>query len=174
MLHKFADSLSRSHTAEDCPAWLEIYRKAFPSMSTMISHREDGQHQRAGIDRSVILHNGKQVWIDEKARFRHYCGDILLEYLSNTRTGALGWVEKMLLCDYIAVAYLPSGCAFLLPVIQLQSAWEINREQWITQYGTIAAKNQGYETLNTPVPTNILFSAMGGQLRVSFNPVVRS
>ena len=34
----------------------------------MVDHRDDGEHQRAGIDRSVILANSKQLLIDEKVR----------------------------------------------------------------------------------------------------------
>jgi hypothetical protein len=37
-------------------------------MAAMIDHRQDGEHQRAGIDRSIVLNNSKQILIDEKVR----------------------------------------------------------------------------------------------------------
>ena len=84
VVHDFSESLAASHRASDLPIWQEIYRQAFPNMVACIDHRDDGEHQRAGIDRSVILSNSKQVLIDEKIRYKDY-GDILLEYLSNDR-----------------------------------------------------------------------------------------
>lgn len=167
-MHDFKEKLKMSHEAEDLPCWAEIYHKAFPNVAAIISHRDDGEHQRKGIDRSVILTNAKQIWIDEKARDREYGGDILLEYISNDRTGALGWVEKPLLCDYIAVAYIPSAIAFLLPVLQLQAAWAKNREEWVARYKLPPARNSGYSTLNAAVPTDELYPAMGSFLRVRF------
>lgn len=59
--HNFADSLEKSHEAESMPFWGEVYQKAFPNMVAMPNHRQDGDHQRQGIDRSVIMNNGKQV-----------------------------------------------------------------------------------------------------------------
>lgn len=126
--HSFKESLAFSHEADELPFWEQCYKKAFPTMQAMLNHRDDGDHQRQGIDRSVILANGKQLWIDEKVRKKDY-GDILLEYVSNDRTNAPGWVCKPLLCDYIAYAIIPSSKCYLLPVPQLQAAWVENNEK---------------------------------------------
>lgn len=169
-VHDFRRSLTFSHNCSDLSCWAEIYEKAFPTVRAIIDHREDGQHQRAGIDRSVVLAGGKQLYIDEKVREKDW-GDIALEYVSNNRTGALGWVEKHLLADYIAYAFLPSGRAYLFPVPQLQAAWAANRSMWLSKFGTIKAANAGYETLCCCVETNELFKAIGKCLRVSFTPI---
>lgn len=178
-VHDFQERLAFSHAAEDWPVWEEIYRKAFPSFSAMIDHRQDGEHQRAGIDRSVILSNSKQILVDEKARdpksltpedWKRY-QDILLEYLSNDVTGAPGWVCKPLRADYIAYAVMCAGLCFLLPVPQLQLAWSNNSTEWIAQFGKKPARNPGYRTWSCPVPVNTLFPAIGKCLRVSFRPV---
>ena len=63
-VHDFSDSLAASHRASDLSIWEEIYRKSFPDFLAMVDHRQDGEHQRAGIDRSVILENSKQILID--------------------------------------------------------------------------------------------------------------
>jgi hypothetical protein len=174
--HDFAESLQASHDATDLPIWRYIYRQAFPSFLAMIDHREDGEHQRAGIDRSVILKNSKQILIDEKVRFRNRItgkvySDIALEYISNDRTKAPGWVCKPLRADFIAYAIAPLGRCYLLPVLQMQLAWERNHVKWLAEYRSISAQNMGYKTLSLPLPPDVLFPAIGGALRVKFSPV---
>ena len=172
MSHNFNKSLASSHAAEDMPFWEETYRKAFPTMVAMINHRQDGDHQRLGIDRSVVLGNSKQITIDEKVRFKAY-GDIALEYLSDRDRKVPGWVCKPLLCDYIAYAIAPIGECYLLPVIQLQAAWQRRKDVWMG-YRTIVAENEcngrSWVTLSKPVKVQELFNAIGACLRVSFTP----
>lgn len=166
-VHDFADSLAASHRASDLPIWEEIYRKSFPDFLAMVDHRQDGEHQRAGIDRSVILQNSKQLLIDEKIRWKPY-PDIAVEYLSNDRTGAPGWACKPLRADYIAYAIAPLGMCYLLPVIQLQQAWRRKGELWKASCFIVRAPNRGYTTLSAAVPVHELFSEIGRALRVPF------
>ncbi len=166
-VHDFADSLAASHRASDLPIWEEIYRKSFPDFLAMVDHRQDGEHQRAGIDRSVILENSKQILIDEKIRWKPY-PDIAVEYLSNDRTGAPGWACKPLRADYIAYAIAPLGMCYLLPVIQLQEAWRRKGEIWKARCFIVRAPNRGYTTLSAAVPVHELFSEIGRALRVPF------
>lgn len=162
-----------SHAASDLPIWEEVYRKAFPDMVAMIDHRQDGEHQRAGIDRSIILANSKQILIDEKVRDKAY-PDVLIEFTSNDQTNAPGWAEKPLRCDYIAYCKKPLKQCLILPVIQLQTAWKQNKDYWLYDYGFKQAVNQNgngrqvYATLSCPVPDNILFKAIGQCLRISW------
>lgn len=178
--HNFKESLAISHAAEDLPIWKEIYQKAFPNMVTMVNHRQDGDHQRAGIDRSIILDNSKQILIDEKVRGKNkktgkIYRDILLEYWSNYERKIKGWVCKPLLADYIAYAIAPLGICYLLPVLQLQQAWKIQGEYWIENYRIIKAENNSiydnriYTTISVGVPVNELFKMIGSCLRISFN-----
>lgn len=166
-VHDFTDSLAASHRASDLPIWEEIYRKSFPDFLAMVDHRQDGEHQRAGIDRSVILENSKQILIDEKIRWKPY-PDIAVEYLSNDRTGAPGWACKPLRADYIAYAIAPLGMCYLLPVIQLQQAWRRKGEIWKASCFIVRAPNRGYTTLSAAVPVHELFSEIGRALRVPF------
>lgn len=169
--HEFGASLKASHGASDLPVWEEMYRQAFgSSFAAMVDHRQDGDHQRAGVDRSVILQHSKQILIDEKARFKPY-NDILLEYVSNEQRKVPGWVCKPLMADYIAYAVLPLGQGYLLPVIQLQKAWLEHGDDWISTYGTIRAINSSWVTLNVAVPVRVLFPAIGAALRLTFTPI---
>lgn len=170
MIHDFAESLAASHAASDLPIWEQIYRRAFPTFCAMVDHRDDGEHQRAGIDRSVILANSKQLLIDEKVRNKDY-GDILLEYVSNDRFNSPGWVCKPLRADYIAYAIVPAGRCYLLPVIQLQIAWARHGDLWKHEFRNVPAHNNGYTTHSVAVPPERLFPAIGGALRVSFDKV---
>ena len=170
VIHDFAESLAASHAASDLAIWEQIYRLAFPTFCAMVDHREDGEHQRAGIDRSVILANSKQLLIDEKVRNKDY-GDILLEYVSNDRFNSPGWVCKPLRADYIAYAIVPAGRCYLLPVIQLQIAWARHGDLWKHEFRNVPAHNNGYTTHSVAVPPERLFPAIGGALRVSFDKV---
>ena len=168
IMNCFQEDLAFSHKAEDLPIWEEIYRRAFPGFAGMISYREFGDHQKAGVDRGVYLEHAKEILIDEKVRRKDY-GDILLEYLSNDRTGALGWACKPLRADYIAYAILPVGECHLMPVIQLQEAWRKRGDEWRLNYGEKVAANSSYGTHSCPVPVDALYRAMGTCLHVKFN-----
>lgn len=163
----FENDLKFSHEAEDMDMWKRIYAQAFPNYKAMANSRENGQLQYLGIDRTVITESGKAIYIDEKVRRKDY-GDIALEYISNDKKNSKGWVEKPLFCDFIAYAILPTETCYLLPVIQLQSAWIKNKELWLTKYGTASAPNKYYKTLNCPVPIQTLFSAIGQTLRINY------
>ena len=166
MKNNFEKDLAFSHAAEDLKIWSEIYNKAFPQNHGFTNERENGQTQYLGIDRTVILSSGKAIYIDTISISTNY-GDILLEYISNDKTKLKGWVEKPLFCDYIAYAILENGMCYLLPVPQLQKVWLENKEEWLKNYGVKSAKNKYYNTLNCPIPINILFPVIGKALRVS-------
>lgn len=174
-VHDFATSLDKSHAAEDWPVWETIYRRAFPDFAAMVNHRQDGWHQRQGIDRSVILTNSKQLLIDEKARGRNaktgkVYDDVALEYWSDEQRQVPGWVCKPLMADYIAYAILPLGRCYLLPVVQLQAAWSQHHAEWQEKYPAIRAVNTSWTTVSVGVPVATLFSAIGACLRVEFDP----
>ncbi len=169
-----------SHSYSDLPIWLEIYRKAFPEMAVFVDHRQDGDHQRAGIDRSIILENSKQILIDEKVRGRNkktglVYEDIALEYWSDVDRKVPGWMCKPLLADYICYAIAPLGKAYLLPVPQLQSAFSNNRDTWLNEFQIIDAPNmfngRRWNTRSVCVHPDILFKAIGECLRVRFTKI---
>ena len=176
VVHDFQESLERSHRAEDLPFWEDVYREFFPGFVSMANHRRDGWWQRCGIDRSVVLDNSKTIRIDEKVRARSaktgkVYDDILLEHVSNDRTGAPGWVVKPLMADYIAYAIAPLGKCYLLPVLQLQLAWRRHGDTWRRKHGDRNAQNRGYRTISTPVTVRELYATIGAGLRCSFEPV---
>ncbi len=166
-MNNFHEDLQFSHSAEDSEIWGTIYAKAFPGLQTFTNARQDGELQRHGIDRTLVLKSGKAIYVDEKVRRKDY-GDILIEFVSNDKKNSPGWCEKPLFCDYIAYAILPIKTCYVLPVEPLQTAWGKNKVEWLKKYGVKPSKNTGYKTLNCPLPVNVLFKAIGATLRIRF------
>ncbi|KKL71604.1 hypothetical protein LCGC14_2093270 [marine sediment metagenome] len=168
----------------DAPWWEKIYRQAFPSMASMTYVKQDGWAQRGGIDRVITLRSGKGLWIDEKVRSEDR-PDILLEYRSNDRTGALGWVAKDLATDYIAYAFIPSQRCYLLPFATLRRAWKEHAAEWI-KLGELGrsshwregegfyecrARNEGYWTISVAVPIPQLMAALTDAMVINWGPL---
>lgn len=95
MIHDFKERLAWSQSFADEPFWEACYALAFPDMVGCFACPKDSESQRKGVDRLIHLSNGRTLYVDEKKRGKEY-GDILLEFVSNDRTGTLGWVEKKL------------------------------------------------------------------------------
>jgi hypothetical protein len=181
-IHRFQDSLEKSHKAADLPLWDELYKQFFPGFKGSTDLRQDGAHQRQGIDRLVHFHNGvclRTVKIDEKARTfcidhwksKPFSFDIALEFFSDFERKIPGWVCKPLDCDYIAYAVLPLGQAVLLPVPQLQKAWSHYSQEWTKIYRIAVAENRGYTTHCCCVPLKTVFSSIGANFRANFEPI---
>ncbi len=153
--------MSEAHA--DAEWWLDLYRRAFPSMTSSVSVRQDGWAQRGGIDRVITLASGRVYTVDEKVR-AHDWPDILLEQWSDEDRRAPGWVQKPLACDFIAYAFAPSRKCYLLPVVPLQRAWRLSGRQWLVEYGQRRAQNVGYTSINVPVPIETLLAAMAAAM----------
>lgn len=171
-LHNFEQSLALSQSYSEAPWWLDMYRRAFPTLQSAVSVRNDGWAQRAGIDRVLTLACGRTVTIDEKVRTNDW-PDILLEQWSDEARRVPGWVQKPLGCDLIAYAFAPSGRCYLLPVLLLQRAWRLNGREWILVYGQRRAQNVGYVSANVPVPIATLMQAMSDAMLVTGVEVAR-
>jgi hypothetical protein len=165
-LHIFRESLARSLEQTDAPWWLDMYRRAFPTLQSAVCVRNDGWAQRGGIDRVLTLACGRTLTIDEKVRSKDW-PDILLEQWSDEERQSPGWVQKPLACDFIAYAFAPSRVCYLLPVPQLQRAWRRHGRDWLSQYGTKRASNPGYTSVSVPVPRDVLLSAIAEAMEVT-------
>lgn len=169
-LHDFTKQLQFSELASDEPFWADVYRKAFPGIVNQMPCSGDHESQRQGIDRLVLLNNGRIIRIDEKKRTRVY-PDILLEYVSVDTTNAPGWINKNLVIDYIAYAFMPTKKVYVLDWLTLRRAWTLNGEMWKRVYGTRSAENKGYKTLSCPVPIPVLLKAMNNAMVVDLNVI---
>ena len=159
MTHDFQEQLRYSEAMSHESFWQKIYEKAFPNMVSNMLASGDVKSQRMGIDRVVLLNNGKSLYIDEKKRRKDY-DDILLEHISISTTGAPGWMEKNLAIDYLAYAFMPSQRVYLFPWPILRRAWLYYKDQWIDNYNRVPAINNGYETISVAVPIAVLLNAV--------------
>lgn len=159
MIHDFRDSLAFSEVASDEAFWEDVYRKAFPNFVNHMLASADTASQRLGIDRVIVLGNGKILTIDEKKRKEVY-QDILLEYISVDTTGAPGWIEKDLTIDFLAYAFMPTKRVYLFSWPILRRAWTRYKAEWIKTYRNIIAQNNGYKTLSVAVPIDVLIKAV--------------
>lgn len=168
MTHDFNERLRFSHDQSGQPWWEEVYRKAFPNFATMADVRKDGWAQRGGVDRVVVLASGRTVTVDEKVREQDW-SDILLERWSDRDNEEPGWVQKDLVCDYLAYAFLPSRRCYLLPFLDLRRAWRKHGRDWIARYPTIEAQNAGWVTESVAVPIPVLLNALRSGVLVEWS-----
>jgi hypothetical protein len=169
-VHGFREKLAWSEAQRDEPFWDAVYRKAFPNIVNHMPAPGDVASQRMGIDRVVLLANGKTLYIDEKKRGKEY-GDILLEYVSVDRTGAPGWIEKDMSIDFLAYAFIPTGRCYLFSWPLLRRAWELNGDGWKERYSPpIRARNRDYDTLSVAVPIPVLQRAIARSLVIDIAP----
>jgi hypothetical protein len=73
----FASSLALSNSYTDSGWWTQIYRRAFPTLISAVSVREDGSAQRGRINRVLTLSCERVYTVDEKVRSNN-SPDILL------------------------------------------------------------------------------------------------
>lgn len=175
--HDFAESLAWGERDADDPFWESVYRKAFPDFLGFAKN-EDLDKQRRGIDRGLVLRHGV-VLVEEKKRAKDW-GDMLLEVVSNDRTGTLGWAEKDLAIDWLAYAFLESGRCYLFPWPAFRQAWlrlgiewkeaaKAATRQWGRQegirrtgFGVLQAANDTYTTWSIVVPMHTVMAAVPG------------
>lgn len=147
--------------------WQSIYSIAFPDMICQMPNIENSQSQHLGVDRIIHLKSGRTLYIDEKKR-RDDWGDILLEYKSNSNNYKNdGWMNKQLLIDYLAYAFMPKQKVYLLDWLSLRRVWLNCGVDWLQKaksrqegFRIVSANNNKYKTLSIAIPTDILLEKM--------------
>lgn len=153
--HDFHEQLAYSEEASEESFWKDIYNEAFPDHLLCQQVSGDTISQRRGVDRLIYMPNDRVIRIDEKKRKKVY-RDVLLEYISVDTTGAPGWMEKDLNIDYIAYAWMPIQKVYLLDWLHLKRAWRMNKEDWLQEFKTVPAQNNGYVTLSVAIPNSVI------------------
>ena len=158
-VNDFKNDLAYSLASSTEAFWDAVYKKAFPGMTGSMLCPNAGPTQHMGIDRVILLSNGRCLYVDEKKR-REKRGDILLEYLSNDRTGALGWIEKDLSIDYLAYAFMETRQVYLYAWPLLRRAWLHYGPEWKEKYRIPPVINSTYKTFCVAIPIVVLNSAV--------------
>ena len=181
VVHSFQERLQFSLDMSSEGDWVSFYRRLWPDAISIVRVDKDSVQQRSGIDRIVILPNGKQITIDEKIREKDY-GDILLEEWTVAdydwknkkliRGRKIGWtLDPSKTCDFISYAVLSSGVCFLLPYELLRMATAFNLASWKESPDCkypVPVANEGYTTINIAVPWTILKDQITRQMHRTF------
>jgi len=152
----FKKDLDFSNAASEEKFWQEIYQQAFPNMifAQLCINETKTQNQDLGIDRCIMLESGKCLYIDEKKRRPDQkFHDILLEfgnrYVDTNTFKYDGWMNKELLIDYLAYAWLAWYKVCLLDWQILNRVWQINCFEWIEKAKeSFILKNKGLKPKN--------------------------
>ena len=101
---------------------------------------------------------GSYYTIEEKRRTVDY-GDVLLENVSNNRTGTPGWTRKCGNVDYVLFIF-PGKRWEIFPGAALKVAFLSNVDEWLKKFGVTEARNKTYSTLNIAIPTSDLIESL--------------
>lgn len=181
VIHDFQERLEYSATLSDEPAWVAFYRRLWPEMLAAVSIDKNSQFQKWGIDREILLPNGKRFTVDEKKREKDY-GDLLFEEWSVAdfdyktkkviRGKKIGWtLDPDKRCDFVAYSIPNAGKCFLLPFELTRQTFKHNLNSWKakgTSWYPKAAENKGYTTINVAVPFPVFRVALWEQMHRKF------
>jgi len=165
MKNDFRKDLEFSELASEEGFWQEIYQKAFSDMIFAQQVKGKVQSQYLGIDRVVHLGSGKTIYIDEKKRRKNYSDIALEDRHIGPNYNAEGWMNKDLIIDYLAYAFMPNKTAYLLPWLSLKRAWNENGRSWYrlaknktSGFFISKAPNKNYTTYSVCVPIPVLLA----------------
>lgn len=179
VIHDFAERLEYSAELSDEPSWVEFYRRLWPNMISCVRIDKNSRWQKWGVDRMVLLGDGKQFTIDEKKREKDY-GDLLLEEWSVAdvdKSGRLkghkiGWsLDESKQSDFIAYSVPIAGRCYLLPFELTRLTFAANINEWKRLMGArypLKAHNKGYTTINVSVSWDRFRHALGIQMHRRF------
>ena len=112
----------------------------------------DLKSQRRGIDRKVTTPNGDTMRLEYKTdALTAKTGNVFVETISSTKSGALGWALKTQ-ADYV-IYFVPDWRKAL--VISPQILRD-KIPEWIFEYRQKPVKNAGYFSYGIPIPWNVM------------------
>jgi hypothetical protein len=124
-------------------------RDYWPALLAMSVNDADNAAQRSGTDRVIVLSSTESLRIEEKIR-EGYWRDVLLEYLSNSRTNAPGWIAKDNSSHYLMYALPDVGRYWMLPWETLRKTWQRLGTTWI-DWGV--RRVGGFKIIESETPT---------------------
>lgn len=75
----------------------------------------------------------------------------------------IGWIEKQLVIDYLAYAFMKTETVLLYDWQMLRKAWLQNKMEWHRTCDTIPAHNRGYVTHSLAIPFRVLHKAVSAE-----------
>jgi hypothetical protein len=134
-----------------------------PDYFSSWENNQDVELDKRGIDAFIHLKNRRKYTVDVKAD-RYDNDNVVLEMMSNTTTGKVGWAQNPdLISDYIFYYKRAKGYVLILPAYRLHlhaaDAYEAGARR-------ITATTGNYATSSIIVPTSELEKAFGSVCKV--------
>ena len=137
MVTNFQHDHDRSRQHE--PFWKNHYFAKFPDMAAF-HNAKCKIVQTNGIDRIVRLTNANMVRVEEKINEKpqgenisHGQWLLSLETISNDKSGAPGWMNKRLFCDWFVTGYVKENVSFWVKYSLLREVWKKHRVAWMAE-----------------------------------------
>lgn len=137
------------------------WSETFPQVISSKGIRSGDPRQRWGCDRILTTRSGRSVLVEEKVRFREYCGDLLLEVehvFDDGRDSEPGWIRKPMQSEYIGFLWVPTRRFEVYPWLQLQSWYAKHSKDHSLPRISSRGNNEGYSTSSMLVPRSVLES----------------
>lgn len=109
--------------------------------------------QKLGVDRVVLLKNGKKLLIEEKFRFNVY-NDIFIE--THSSDNKLGWIKKESRTDILVYYIIPLNTIYVFDFRKLKIKFNKWNTEWLLRYGYTRSKNKNYTSKGICIPIDIL------------------
>ena len=131
-MRNFNTELSFSHQNE--AFWQRHYTMRFPDM-LRLEPMDDPTMQSHSVDRVCILSSGRRVLVEEKNE-RYRPVNFTLETWSNVELRKLGWINKVGLCQFLAVGFVNYDKTLWLSWQWLQRTWNKHKSEWLAEATT--------------------------------------
>lgn len=158
-INLFLNNITSSMNDSNLPLYNEVYKGYFSDFSCSINLNNNIEYQTKSVDRIIQLNSGKEIFIEEKLRWKKF-DDFLIEEFSSFESATPGWINKDIHADYILYVIKPLKKSYLIPTQLLKKAWEVNKDKWKSQYHRIEAKNKTYTSINWAIPINVLMLSL--------------
>ena len=167
-VHEFKQSRARSEGYDDLVAnCMQLY---FGAAFGRYSKNTDLALDMKGVDATVELTNGKQVYLDLKAD-SYNTEQVALELWSNTERGKLGWTcDNTKLTDLVVYIKVAKQRLYVFPFLQLQ---RFMRQQCQSDPNALmdrmkVVRNPNYTTTIALYSTDEMLTAMGDCVVMTF------
>lgn len=179
-MRNFNSELSFSHQNE--AFWQRHYKMRFPDL-LRLEPIDNPTMQSRSVDRACILSSGRRVLVEEKnERYRPI--NFTLETWSNVAMRKPGWINKVGLCNFLAVGFVNHDKTLWLSWQWLQRTWSKHRSKWLSEakanlgtrrfprlvYNRTATESGSYQTEALILPVTHLPTASLQEVRWTDEP----
>lgn len=178
-LNVFQRQLKSSYDRQLNELMNDFYKSFFSDAQEIIVHdatstdpnvkKLDKRLQKQGIDKTILLKNGKKCTIEEKFRepkfWNNRSTDILLEYISIDKDDIPGWVYTSK-ADYLVILYknesIEESQVYVFPFNPIRE-WVMHNDLKFKSYPDVVAHNTNWNTISKIVPVNDIFMMLSGK-----------